>query len=316
LDLKFINNKMILSIIIINYKTPALITRCLESIEDCNFKDLEVIIIDNNSQDNSEDFITKQFPKIKWISNSYNAGFGRANNIGVAEAKGEFILLLNSDMLLQKDTLHKSLNILLNDAAIGALGCRLVNEDGTDQKSVYYHIGDYAGVLKDNLFYNYFFYKQPSKINGIMGAFMLMPKSVFEEVGGFDPDFFMYAEELELCSRISKAGYKIEFTDSTAAVHKHGGSSSSKRWSQRQNLLSNALLYLKIKGVLGYLLYHIFFHINTLSNFLLMWKLDKKYRKDFWNVQVDYYINYLYYIQIPFLYSKKQGNGKRFLRRS
>jgi GT2 family glycosyltransferase len=307
---------MDLSIIIVNYKTPELTTRCIESVcnSTVNFG-FEIIVVDNDSQDNSEEKITKKFPNVKWINSGDNLGFGRANNLGAQNAMGKNFLLLNSDMLLEKETLEKSLSILNNDSTIGALGCHLINEDGTDQKSVYYHIGDYNGVLKDNLFYNYLFYKQPTKIKGIMGAFMLIPQNIFDQVNGFDPDFFMYAEELELCTRISKAGYKIEYTEETTAIHKHGGSSSSKRWSQRQNLVSNALLYLKINGIFGYLFYHLLFHVNTITNFVLMWKLDKNYRKGYWQVQGDYYSNYFYYMQIPFLYSKKPGNGQRYLRR-
>lgn len=305
-----------LSIVIINYNTPDLTIRCIESIKKAEISSVEVIVVDNKSTDSSINCISKKFPTLKIIKNSYNSGFGRANNLGIQHAKGEYILLLNSDMILSEDTVKKCYDIIVNSPKIGALGCKLVNEDGSDQKSVYYHVGDFTGVLKDNLLYNYLFYKQPTRIKGIMGAFMLIPKSVFEEVGGFDPDFFMYAEELELCHRIEKAGYKIHYTEETFAIHKHGGSSSNKKWSNRQNLLSNALLYLKINGLGGYFIYHILCHVNTLTNFFLMWKLDKNYRKGYYQTQRDYFSNYLYYLQIPFLYSKNFGNGKRLLKRN
>jgi GT2 family glycosyltransferase len=307
---------MTISIIIVHFKTFELTDRCIRNIINSNSQiEYEIIVIDNDSNDGAAKKIINNFPLVKWVLNSENEGFGRANNLGVKYAKGEYILLLNSDMIVNPETLDKTIEILINNSKIGALGCKLTNEDGSDQKSVYFHVGDFEGVLKDNLFYNYLFYKQPTKIKGIMGAFMLIPKKVFEEVGGFDPDFFMYAEELELCNRIGKAGYKIEFTEETTAIHKHGGSSSNKQWAYRQNLLSNALHYLKIKGLGGYLIYHFLCHVNTVTNFILMWKLDKNYRKGYWQGQKDYYSNYLYYLQIPFLYSKKTGNGKRFLKR-
>lgn len=305
-----------LSIIIVNYKTPELILRCLDSIDQNNGLDIEIIVVDNNSQDDSVELIKKVHPDVKLIENPINEGFGRANNLGVGQASSEFVLLLNSDMIVEPGSLEKGLFILKHDPSIGVLGCKLVNEDGSNQNSRYFHAGDCKGVLKDNLVYDKLFYKKPSELKAIMGAFMLMPKRVFKQVGGFDPDFFMYAEEIELCHRIRKAGYRIVYTEEIKAIHKHGGSSEGSRWSRQQNLLSNALLYLKIRGLAGYFVYHFLFQLTTITNLVFMWKLDQQYRKDFIGFQRDYFSNFFYYLKIPFLYSKQRGSGTKFLKRS
>jgi GT2 family glycosyltransferase len=305
-----------LSIIIINYKTPELTCLCLESIFKSSFKDFEILVVDNCSSDRSEEIITTKFPSIRWINNAENLGFGRANNIGASLAKGTYILLLNSDIVLQDNTLKVCVEHIHADKSIGVLGCKLLNEDLTLQKSVYNYVGDYTGILKYNLILDCLIKVKPSSTKAVMGAFMLIPKKIFEEVNGFDPDFFMYAEELDLCRRIKQKGYDIVYLDSVTATHRHGGSSEGSDWSGKQSYLSTALLYLKVKGYVGYFIYHFFMFFNFATNLLLLWKMDRTYRRDFWRGQKLYFSNYYYYIQIPFLYSKSTGHGKRILKRA
>lgn len=308
---------MELSIIIVNYKTPELTIRCITSIYDSiTFSDFEIIVVDNCSIDDSEKQVVTQFPNVIWINNSENSGFGRANNIGVTRAKGHCLLFLNSDMLVLKNTISTCLDYIKSNSNIGVLGCKLLNEDGTLQKSIYHYVGDYMGVLQNNLVVDYLLKPKPIKIKAVMGAFMLIPKSVFNELNGFDPDFFMYAEELDLCRRIERKGYQIHYLETAIAIHKHGGSSEGVDWAQKQNYLSNALLYLKVKGIGGYFLYHIFTLLTFTTNIFLLWKMNKNYRKDFWEDQKKYFSNYVNYFKIPFMYSKSMGNGKRILKRA
>jgi GT2 family glycosyltransferase len=308
---------MELSIIIVNYKTPELTAKCIASIyETAPLAHLEIIVVDNCSMDDSEKKITTLFPKVTWINNSENSGFGRANNIGAEKATGDYLLLLNSDIIIKKNTISDSLDYIKQHANIGVLGCKLMNEDNTLQKSVYYYTGDYMGVLKNNLVIDFIFKPTPLKIKAVMGAYMLIPKKVFNDVNGFDPDFFMYAEELDLCRRIAKKGLNIHYLETATAIHKHGGSSKGSDWSHKQNYLSNALLYLKARGTLGYTLYHILSMFTFITNMLLLWKMDKNYRHDFWQDQKKYFSNLWDYVKIPFLYSKSIGNGKRILKRT
>jgi len=306
---------MFLSIIIVNYKSPQLTIRCISSIKRTVSKntEYEIIVVDNNSEDNSENIVKQNFADIQWINNKKNEGFGRANNIGASISKGKYLLLLNSDMILQENTIEACLNEIEKKPEIGVLGCKLVNEDGSFQKS-YFTVARFRDLLDRNIVFNYFIKESEKKIEALMGSFMMFPKYVFNEVGGFDPDFFMYSEELELCHRISKNGYKICYFDKVSAIHKHGGSISDKSWGYKQRYLSNALLYYKVRGLFGYLLYHKLFLLNTFTNFFSMWFLDKNYRRDFWQQQKAYFSNFGYYFLIPFLYKRKSGCGERILK--
>jgi len=309
---------MNLSIIIVNYKTPDLLNACIESIKRTLSNDLnyEIIIVDNFSNDNSEKKIKSKFEDIIWIQKNENDGFGRANNIGIQKAIGKYILLLNSDIVVAENTILECLKKIEKDKNIGVLGCKLLNDDGSNQKSIYHYAADYLDVLNSNLIFDYFIKIKSKKIKALMGSFLLIPQHVLQNVGLFDPDFFMYCEELELCNRILKKGYKIKYIDTVFAYHKHGASSTDENWVIKQKYLSNALLVYKLRGLFGYFLYHFLFVFNSISNFFAMWFLDKKFRKDFWNSEKCFYSNFFYYFVIPFKYSRHIGDGKRILRRN
>ena len=272
-----------------------------------------MIVINNVPKEDKEIEFARFVEKIWWLNNITNSGFGQANNIGFAMAEGQYILLLNSDMVIPCGTIEASIIELEKEKKIGALGCKLVNEDGSFQKSTN-SIARFRGLLDLNLVFNYFIKPGKPRVEAVQGSFMLMPQKVLQEVGGFDPDFFMYSEELELCHRIAKKGYKIHYFEQVAAIHKHGGSITNKGWGLKQRYLSNALLYYKVRGIFGYFLYHLLFLLNTGTNFFAMWLLDKNYRNGYWQIQKAYFSNFTHYLKIPFLYGRKPGNGKRMLR--
>lgn len=301
-----------LSIIIVHYKTYALTRQCINSI---GYNDTwEIIIVDNNSQDGSKQKIKNEFPFVKWIENEQNEGFGRANNIGASETKGEFLLFMNSDMLIPENTIENCLQYIRTNPKIGVLGPKLLNEDGSLQKSAYHFIGDHQEILQENLLLDKLLKFKTPPIKAVMGSFMIIPKDVFRKVNGFDPDFFMYCEELDLCSRIAKIGYKIVYFDSEFAIHKHGGSSTTSEWVVRQTYLSRSLLVLKQKGISGYFIAHFIHHLNFLTNFILMWLLDDRYRKSFWTTNKSYFSNWLNYCKIPFTFNKNLGKGNKLLK--
>jgi len=306
---------MTLSIIIINYKTPQLTCRCIESVLQGGLNDMEILVVDNASNDGSKEIITAAYPMVKWIQNKNNEGFGRANNLGILNATGRFVLLLNSDMIVPEGVLEACLAEMGNRPNVGVLGCKLVNEDGSFQKSTY-SVARFRDLLDLNLVFNNLVKTARHRIEAVQGSFMLMLRSVMDEVGGFDPDFFMYSEELDLCRRIAKKGYKIHYFDKVSAVHKQGGSITNQTWSLKQRYLSNALLYYKVRGLTGYLLYHFLFLLNTATNFFAMWLLDKDYRLGYFQIQKAYLSNFVQYLKIPFLYTRKPGDGKRMLRAS
>jgi len=119
-----------------------------------------------------------------------------------------------------------------------------------------------------------------------------------------------------LCNRIIKNGFKVYYQEDVIAYHKHGGSTTDKVWALKQRYLSNALLYYKVRGIGGYLLYHFLFIANTVTNFVAMWLLDKGYRDDYFMTQKGYFSNFFIYLTIPMLYKRKIGDGRKMLRRS
>jgi GT2 family glycosyltransferase len=293
-----------LSIIVVNYNTRELTCCCIDSIYHNSYEDIEIIIVDNASTDGSKDFILAKFPQIVWIDSGGNIGFGRANNLGIEAASSEMILLLNSDMILMPDTIENCLAAMKSDPSIGALGCRLLNEDGSDQKSTYSYIGDHEELLRDNHLICKLKNFKELPVKAIMGSFFLTKKDVLEKSGVFDTDFFMYCEELDLCDRITKAGYRIEYRTSATAIHKHGGSSSNDSWRTRQIYLSRALLVWKKKGYWGYLLSLLIMILNTMINFPIVFTFKREFLQGFVDQQKAIFSNTLRYILIPFKFGR------------
>lgn len=306
-----------LSIIIVNYKTPNLTTRCIESIYATTRCSFEIIVVDNASGDDSKERICAAFPKVIWVQNKVNEGFGRANNLGVQYAKGKYILLLNSDMVVQKNTIDFCLEQIKKDNSIAAYTCKLTNADGTNQRNAYYDIVSIRKILNNSILFVKIFGEIKSKPNegvkAIMGAFMLIPKAAFDDVHGFDPDFFMYSEELDLCRRLSSMGYTFGCTDSVYAVHKHEGSSSDKLKTYRQRLLSESLLVYKMRGCLFYVLYHFVSFMAIVTN-LIIAVFVHKYMPTAKLANKAYFKNLGQYFTIPCLYKRSIGDGRLLLK--
>ena len=237
---------MKLSIIIVNYNTYTLTKQTIDSVLEKKllFK-YEIMLVDNASQDDSMVKLQEDYEEI--ISqgilhitlNEANLGFSKANNIGIRQAKGEYILLLNSDTYVVETCLQKCLQYMeqQGEESIGALGCKVVLPDGTldhackrgfptPKASLYYFLKLYK---KDPVKYGLYdaLHLDENEIGGVdclMGAFMLMPRTVLEEVGLLDEDFFMYGEDIDLCYRIKEAGYKIVYYPEASIIHYKGGS--------------------------------------------------------------------------------------------
>ncbi len=232
---------MRLSIIIVNYKTAQLVLNCLASVYKYNTNNVEIFVVDNFSNDGLELLLQNKYPDVSFIQMGYNAGFARANNAAIKIAKGENILLLNSDTINVEDAINKC-DELLRESFFSAACVQLLNEDGTPQIS-----GNFA--MKGGLNYllplpftgsflkaiaNLLKVKKPSiekaentiEVDWINGAFLMVKKSIIEKVGLLDEDFFLYAEEAEWCSRIKKKGRLCIFGELNV-FHLQGESSNS-----------------------------------------------------------------------------------------
>jgi len=305
---------MRLSVIIVHYNTQELTLRCIDSLKQVIDFEYEIIVVDNASSDNAKAVLLEKHPDLIWITNEKNEGFGRANNLGAQKAQGKHLLLLNSDMFVPAGVIEECLEVIEQDENIGVLGPKLTNEDGSFQKSTYYDSATQKELWKQNLILDKFVTFKEDSLDAVMGSFLLISKELFDKVEGFDPDFFMYCEEIDLCLKVKKQGKLIYYFEKVSAIHKHGASSTNSLRRIRQIYLSRFLLVYKQKGVFqAYLSLWVFF-INTLSNSLVIWRFEKKFRQSFWLSQRAFYSNIISYFRIPFLYSRKRGNGQHLLK--
>jgi hypothetical protein len=263
-----------LSIIIVNYKTPELIAGCVASIykyvENLSF---EVIIVNNASKADDERFVKGQFPEVKWLEMGYNAGFGRANNLGMKKAKGNYFLLLNSDTELLDDSVQRILQRYKSDSNIAVAGASQIAPDGSSKRSAYSFASvlRYSWILFPHIRADDFLlrllpepvYNNPEEVDYVVGAFMLFRREIFEETGGFDEGFFMYGEDIEWGYRLQKLGKAIIFKD-CKFIHDEWGSSPENKASRMaaityfnrfdaQSQLSNLVYIRKSYGVLYFI---------------------------------------------------------------
>lgn len=229
-----------LSIIIVNYNVKSYLEQALYSI----YKALEAIraevfIVDNGSHDGSVDLIKKKFPQVHLIQNQSNVGFAKANNQALKRVKGESVCLINPDTLVQEDTFRSCLNYLKKNAEVGAIGCKILNPDGSLQLSCRRSfptpwvaftkvIGLSALFPKSRLFGRYnLTYLDPEKITeveALSGSFMILRKKTIDQVGFLDERFFLYGEDLDWCYRIWQKKWKIVYFPKTQIVHYKGRS--------------------------------------------------------------------------------------------
>ncbi|WP_410515267.1 glycosyltransferase family 2 protein [Paenibacillus sp. BR2-3] len=213
---------------------------CLRSVYDSETNySYEIILIDNNSHDESLEMIGREYPDVKLIANQENTGFARANNQGIEVASGRYVLLLNSDTVVRKDTLETMVSFMDGQPDLGASGCKIILPDGSLDKackrgfptpaaSFYYAFG-FSRLFPDRPRFNGYQlgYLDPDldyPVDCLVGAFMLLRRETIEQVGGLDEDFFMYGEDLDWCYRIKEAGWGIYYYPQTSIVHLKGGS--------------------------------------------------------------------------------------------
>lgn len=202
---------MELSIIIVTYNSAKYINACLNSlITHLSTIKYQIIIVDNNSQDNTVQLIQENFPQVSLLLNNRNLGFAKANNQAIRTADGEYLLMINDDTLVINNAIEKLLAYFKEQPKIGLLGPKLLNADFTIQ-------------AQGSLFSKHFWESSsPVKTAFLKGAVLLTKKAVLANVGLFDESFFFYGEDLELARRIRRAGYQIVYYPNAEVVH-YGG---------------------------------------------------------------------------------------------
>lgn len=238
---------MDVSIIIVNYNTCKMTAECINSvIEKTTDLSYEIILVDNASTDGSKDFFEKD-NRITYLYNTENLGFGRANNIGVKIAKGRNILFLNSDTLLINNAIKILSDYLDSHPKVGAVGGNLYSFDMKPamsfqrlRPSLSWEINDLLFNLPLRFRYGktatYFNNSsQPTKVGYIMGADMMTRKELIDQIGCFDPQFFMYFEETDLCNRIAKNGYSLHVIPNAKIIHHEGKSFNDSKQRSKIN---------------------------------------------------------------------------------
>ncbi|CAG7659201.1 glycosyltransferase family 2 protein [Paenibacillus allorhizosphaerae] len=235
---------MDLSIIIVNYNTCELTLNCLKSIFESQINySYEVILIDNNSSDLSVEQIKKKYPEVKLHCNKINLGYSKANNQGIRLAEGRYVLLLNSDTIIQPDSLQTMVSFMDHHPKVGASGCKIVLPDGsldkacrrgfpTPSASFYYMCGLSKWFPQNAKFNQYqLTHLDPDKdypVDCLVGAFIMVRREAIQQVGLLDEEFFMYGEDIDWCYRIKEAGWAIYYYPYTQIIHYKGASSRRK----------------------------------------------------------------------------------------
>jgi len=249
----------LVSIVIVNFKVADYLKRTLLSLREAElYSRAEVIVVDNASHDDSKSLITSEFPEVTWVGLKNNIGFGKACNVGARGSHGEFLLFLNPDTLISKDTLTVCVNFFRSHPDAGIVGPKILNADGTLQAScrrsfpspvvAFYRFAGLSKLFpKSKRFGRYnLTYLDPDKlseVDAVSGSFMFMPAPLFSEITGFDEGFFMYGEDLDLCCRVREKGRKVWYNPATKIIHFKGKSAAKQTWKSRKAFYEAMMIF-------------------------------------------------------------------------
>ena len=231
---------MQLSVIILNYNVRYFLELCVLSVQNAlESIDGEIIVVDNNSQDDSCDMMRQRFPNLRLIRNKENLGFPKGNNIGVAHAQGEYVCILNPDTVVAEDTFTKVLQFAKKQSDLGIVGVKLIDGTGnflpeskrgvpTPFVAFTKVTGLYKIFPKSRIFGQYYAQHLDENENGeveiLVGAFMFMKRDLYQQVSGFDEDCFMYSDDIDLSYRVLKEGKSNYYYHETTVIHYKGES--------------------------------------------------------------------------------------------
>ncbi len=231
---------MQLSVIILNYNVRYFLEQCVLSVQKALENiDGEIIVVDNNSSDDSCEMMKQRFSNVKLIENTYNLGFPKGNNIGVAEAKGEYVCILNPDTAVAEDTFEKVLTFAQSKPDLGIVGCKLIDGTGnflpeckrgvpTPWVAFTKIFGLYKFFPKSRIFNQYYAQhlseNETGEVDILVGAFMVMKRDLYLEIGGFDENCFMYSDDIDLSYMVLKTGKQNYYFHETSIIHYKGES--------------------------------------------------------------------------------------------
>lgn len=251
---------MTLSVVIVNYKVPFYLHQCLSSLKKATEKiDREIFVVDNDSKDNSVDFLRKHHPDVYFIENHCNVGFSKANNMAIRKAKGDYVLLINPDTIVSEDTISRCVEFMKSNQQAGAVGVRQNYAYGMfapeskravprPMTALYKFIGLCKKFPKNKVFGKYYLgfldNRQVNEIEILSGAFMFIRHEAINKAGMFDEDYFMYGEDIDLSYRILKAGY-MNYYLPTNIIHYKGESTHKQTFSYVNNFNKSMTIFFR-----------------------------------------------------------------------
>jgi GT2 family glycosyltransferase len=257
---------MSFSIIIINYKTEQLTINCVNSILALPDNNREIIVIDNASGESSVKIIENELGgKIKLIKNQINLGFAGANNQGAALAQGDFLLFLNSDTII-KDNIFKNIeNLFINDSQIGIISPRLKTENNNYQKMAFGLFPTFWKIItrKSQKEINIESSEKQREVDWVSGCSLFIKKDVFNKTGGWDDNFFLYFEDIDLCKRVKDKGYKIIVDNTNSIIHLGGKSLKANKERKKYYYASQDYYFKKHHNIFTQLGIKVFREVAT-----------------------------------------------------
>ena len=270
---------MKLSICIVTLNAESSLRKCLRSLKTSRYLcESEIIVVDNNSHDQTVNMLEKDYPCIQLICNRRNEGFSKAINQAIYVSGGELILLLNPDTIVRKNTINELLKVINNQPEIGICGPKVLNEDQSFQKScrrglatpwnvftyfsglsrLFPHLSLFTGYHLSHIHED-----QPSDVDGVSGSCMLIRRKLINEIGFFDDQYFAYQEDSDYCIRAKKRGWKIYFVPSSTLIHIQGtgGSNTIPHRSIYEWHRSYFLFYKKHYAVNYFFLFNFIFYL-------------------------------------------------------
>jgi len=320
---------MDLTIIIVNWNTRVMLKKCLESIrQNKGSLKIEVIVVDNNSKDDSREMVETLFPEVNLINSGSNMGFGRANNLGFLHANTSLVMLLNPDTEVMKGTMEGMVDFMRSNETVGAMSCKItyspgqtetVGTDGEAHTLLLQWFPSPFTALFTMLFLSdrmiqkikkYLPYKDPNEsgyVSILSGACIMIRREVLKQIGCFDEQFFMYAEDYDLCRRIKDAGWELYYMSEVKIIHYVGGASQETR-SQFSTLMmcqSVSQLMEKYYGYKGKLFYKVVILLGSFYRLLILIILIflsnigvLKYNKSYMNALNKYFYMFKWSINI------------------
>lgn len=272
---------MALSIVIVNWNSKNFLRECLHSIRETHTNDnTQIIVVDGGSFDGCGEMIAREFPEVCFVQSHENCGFGRCNNLGFSHATGDTLLLLNPDTVVAEGAINRLIQTLESHHDAGLVGAHLLNSDGTLQWFGIHHLPTplNCALDSDRIRRRWWAKHGPADdgpavpVEAVSGACILMKSDTFRRVGGFDPKFFMYGEDMDLCFNVTQLGLKVYYAPEARVTH-HGGGSSKNEFSKFSTIMIREALWCYMRknhGVVTALIYRVTMGVSAVLRLLTL----------------------------------------------